>query len=181
MNDFLKNLRSSQKKETPGTRKNQTGSYYSEPDRRMNRDRRMTYPNTMETASWQNRDIMPEVLEHMASLSENVERLVNAQETLMEAQIEQHHAVTRFFNTLDTMLNRDTTTTANPEDHPPKTTTSYASGTRYTKDEIMGMIHEMRTQGATFSMIADHLKQKNIPTFSGRGEWHAQTIHRLCR
>ncbi len=181
MNDFLKNLRSSQKKEAPPiTRKNPAGGYYPDNDRRMNRDRRTSYPNTMDTSVWQGRDIMPELLEHLASLSDQVERLVNSHEILVASQTQQHEAVTRFFNSLNTMLTSEAAPAADG-DHPPRTTTSYTSGTHYTKDEVMSMIQEMRTNGATFSMIADDLKQKGIPTFSGRGEWHAQTIHRLCR
>ncbi len=182
MNDFLKNLRSSQKKEAPPiARKNTAGNYYPDNDRRMNKDRRTSYPNTMGTPPSQGRDIMPELLEHLASLSDQVERLVNSHEMLVASQTQQHQAVTRFLTTLDTMLTSDTVPANHLGDHPPKTTTSYTSGTHYTKDEIMSMIQEMRTNGATFSMIADDLKQKGIPTFSGRGEWHAQTIHRLCR
>lgn len=180
MNDFLKNLRSSQKKEAPMTRKNPAGSYYPDNDRRMNRDRRTSYPNAMDTPAWQGRDIMPELLEHLANLSDQVERLVNSHEMLVASQTQQHEAVTRFITTLNTMLTSDAAAAAHG-DHPPRTTTSYTSGTHYTKDEVMSMIQKMRANGATFSMIAAHLKQKGIPTFSGRGEWHAQTIHRLCR
>jgi hypothetical protein len=39
----------------------------------------------------------------------------------------------------------------------------------------------LRKKGATFAQIADYLTQKGMPTFSGKGHWHAQTIHRLCR
>ena len=180
MNDFLKNLRSSQKKDTAGTRKNMAGKYYPEQERRMNRDRRNPYPSSMDSAPWQGRDIMPEILEHMANLSDQVERLVTSHELLTEAQIKQHQVVTRFFTTLNTMLSNEAAADS-PGDHPPKTTTSYTSGTHYTKDEVLAMIQDMRHKGATFSMIADYLRQKGIPTFSGRGQWHAQTIHRLCR
>lgn len=48
------------------------------------------------------------------------------------------------------------------------------------RDEIMNIIHTMRAQGATFDQVASHLVDLGQPTFSGRGEWHAQTIHRLC-
>ena len=48
------------------------------------------------------------------------------------------------------------------------------------RDEVMDMIHTMRKQGATYDQIAKHLVELGQPTFSGRGEWHAQTIHRLC-
>ena len=48
------------------------------------------------------------------------------------------------------------------------------------REEIMTIIHTMRDEGATYDQIAKHLVNLGQPTFSGRGEWHAQTIHRLC-
>ncbi|THB81587.1 MAG: hypothetical protein D3926_01490 [Desulfobacteraceae bacterium] len=48
-----------------------------------------------------------------------------------------------------------------------------------TKSDVAILIDTMRENGATFKAIADHLTDENIPTFSGRGEWHAQTVQRL--
>ncbi len=48
------------------------------------------------------------------------------------------------------------------------------------RDAVMDIIHTMRSQGATFDQVAARLIELGQPTFSGRGEWHAQTIHRLC-
>ncbi len=48
------------------------------------------------------------------------------------------------------------------------------------REEIMDIINNMREEGATFDEVAKHLIKLGQPTFSGRGEWHAQTIHRLC-
>lgn len=49
------------------------------------------------------------------------------------------------------------------------------------KDEILELIITMRNDGATYNEIASHLEDLSLPTFSGRGKWHAQTIHRLCQ
>lgn len=49
------------------------------------------------------------------------------------------------------------------------------------KDDILGIISDMRREGSTYNEIASHLDSLNLPTFSGRGKWHAQTIHRLCQ
>lgn len=49
------------------------------------------------------------------------------------------------------------------------------------KDDILEMIVAMRNEGSTYNEIASHLDDLNLPTFSGRGKWHAQTIHRLCQ
>ncbi len=46
--------------------------------------------------------------------------------------------------------------------------------------KIMDIIQTMRAEGATFDQVASRLVGLGQPTFSGRGEWHAQTIHRLC-
>ncbi|MEX1313506.1 MAG: hypothetical protein AB1Z38_04980 [Desulfotignum sp.] len=48
------------------------------------------------------------------------------------------------------------------------------------REEILNIIHTMRDEGATYDQIAKRLVDLGQPTFSGRGEWHAQTIHRLC-
>ncbi|OQY13015.1 MAG: hypothetical protein B6I31_02130 [Desulfobacteraceae bacterium 4572_19] len=49
------------------------------------------------------------------------------------------------------------------------------------RNEIMDVINTMRVKKATYDEIAKYLVSLNLPTFSGRGEWHAQTIHRLCK
>ena len=48
------------------------------------------------------------------------------------------------------------------------------------REEIMDIINSMREEGATYDQVAKRLIDLGQPTFSGRGEWHAQTIHRLC-
>lgn len=48
------------------------------------------------------------------------------------------------------------------------------------RDEVLKIVNGMREKGATFDQVAQHLVELGQPTFSGRGEWHAQTVHRLC-
>ncbi len=48
------------------------------------------------------------------------------------------------------------------------------------RDEVLHIVNGMREKGATFDQVAQHLVELGQPTFSGRGEWHAQTVHRLC-
>jgi len=45
----------------------------------------------------------------------------------------------------------------------------------------LNIIFSMREQGKTFGEIALHLDSEKISTFSGKGAWHAQTIHRICK
>ena len=49
------------------------------------------------------------------------------------------------------------------------------------KKKTMELIKKIRKKGGTYKEIADHLNEKNVPTFSGAGYWHAQTIHRLVK
>jgi hypothetical protein len=49
------------------------------------------------------------------------------------------------------------------------------------RDAVLDIILSMRDDGATYGKIADYLDSENIPTFSRKGKWHAQTIHRICR
>lgn len=48
------------------------------------------------------------------------------------------------------------------------------------REAIMDIIYGMREKGATYDDVAAQLISLGQPTFSGRGQWHAQTIHRLC-
>jgi len=48
------------------------------------------------------------------------------------------------------------------------------------REAVMNIIYTMREKGATFDEVAKHFVELGQPTFSGRGEWHAQTVHRLC-
>ncbi len=49
------------------------------------------------------------------------------------------------------------------------------------RETVVGIIDEMRRDGATYRQIAAHLDTERLPTFSGKGKWHAQTIHRICQ
>jgi hypothetical protein len=179
MNDFLRNLRSSHKKDAPPSRKNVDGNFYHQNDRRATMDRRDSFVNS-ETLEQQLGDALPEILENMTTLTEQIEKMAVTNELVAESKIRQNNAVADFFKNMNKMGSENTGSEISGG-HPQNVTTSYASGTHYTKDDILSIIQNMRDQGATFAIIADHLKEKGVPTFSGKGEWHAQTIHRLCK
>jgi vacuolar-type H+-ATPase subunit I/STV1 len=48
-----------------------------------------------------------------------------------------------------------------------------------TRDDVLNMICGLREEGHTYDQIAKQLEDENIPTFSGKGKWRGQTIHRL--
>lgn len=181
MSDFLRNLRSTHKKDIPGSRKNLDGNYHPQTDRRTLSDRRIpSDSDSFEVLVQQMGNALPEILENVTTLTEHVEKMAAINQLLAESKNRQQNAIADFFTALNKTFSTDTRTGI-PGDPPLKTTASYTSGTHYTKDDILSIIQNMRKQGSTFSIIADYLKEKKIPTFSGRGEWHAQTIHRLCK
>lgn len=46
---------------------------------------------------------------------------------------------------------------------------------------ILNLIKSLKEQNYTYDDITDYLTKNDFPTFSGRGKWHAQTIHRLFK
>lgn len=46
---------------------------------------------------------------------------------------------------------------------------------------VLQILKKMYKEKATYNQIALRLEAENLPTFSGRGKWHAQTIHRLLK
>ncbi len=164
MNDFLKNLRNSRKKESSDPKKNLDGHYYSQKDRGQVPDGRFDYSEILEPLFACLTEILPK-------FSENTSALI-------QAKIRQHDAVSDFFENLNKMFAQNLIP---DEKKGLKPTAGYAYGSHYTKDEILSLIRTMRKKEATFAAIADSLKKMGIPTFSGRGEWHAQTVHRMCK
>ncbi|SDT98422.1 hypothetical protein [Desulfobacula phenolica] len=181
MSDFLKNLRSSRKKDrsNPNSKRHIDGHFYPENDRRKNRDRRSNYSENLESLLVSLRNILPQIVDNAYSVTDHFEKISSQNGLLVEAKIHQYNAISFFFNNLNKIFTEDLFVYSPDQNF--KTTASYTSGTHYTKDDILTIIRTMRKEGATFAIIADYLKEKEIPTFSGKGKWHAQTIHRLCK
>lgn len=182
MNDFLKNMRNSGKKETSSGRKNMDGNYFPPGERRIPKDRRPAAFNrsnsipAKEARKPETGDLIQVIAENTTQLVKEIGRIAAVSEMIIESQMRQQNAMADFFESLKALMaNRPC-----PDDMP-MATASYTSGTHYTKDDIISTINRMRDQGATFATIAEYLRDKGIPTFSGRGKWHAQTIHRLCK
>lgn len=178
MSDFLKNLRSSNKQDSSKPRKNLAGNYYPQNNRRNYTDRRLNIPNE-ESLLQSIKEILLQLVDTSSNFVDHFEKMLEQNDPLFQAKIRQYNSTSLFFDNLNKMINNDLSKRSGGGKS--KVTTSYTSGTHYTKDEIFNIIGSMRKQGATFSIIAEYLKEKGIPTFSGRGEWHAQTIHRLCK
>ncbi len=49
------------------------------------------------------------------------------------------------------------------------------------RDDVITMIRTLREDGKSFKQVALFLEEENIPTFSGKGRWHAPTIANLLK
>lgn len=47
------------------------------------------------------------------------------------------------------------------------------------RDKVMEIINALRSEGASYENIAQNLDSQGIPTFSGKGRWHGQTVQKL--
>ncbi len=195
MNDFLKNLRNTQRTSHQrfpggGSRKEMEGNYLPGKDRRKLKDRRT--PNMGESGAIST-DLMEmtasQIQDSLSIIADSLEKLITQNELLVNAKVDQAQSMDQFFNKFTALLDEKLTQFLNMKaasDTSPSLPKEICISTpspdnRHTKDEVIAMIRSMRKKKATFSEIAKWLDEEGIPTFSGRGEWHAQTIHRLCK
>lgn len=110
-----------------------------------------------------------EAIEEIASI---ISSLAGAEFPAIDKVVSGIDAVAREFEE-EVDLDDDEIMMDDPEDEAPSIELS--------KDEIVNLIHKMRSEGSTYNEVAAHLTDMGLATFSGRGKWHAQTIHRLCQ
>ena len=48
------------------------------------------------------------------------------------------------------------------------------------RESILERIGAMRKEQLSYEKIARTLEAQGIPTFSGKGAWHSQTVSKLC-
>ena len=49
------------------------------------------------------------------------------------------------------------------------------------KAKVLAHIRALRAQGNTYKYIAGKLNSEGVATFSGKGTWHVQTVHRVVK
>lgn len=53
--------------------------------------------------------------------------------------------------------------------------------TDISKKKTVQLIKRLRKNGKSYGEITKHLVNKGIPTFSGKGKWHAQTVANILK
>lgn len=197
MNEFLKHLRSSGK-ERPHQQGQQRGQQYDPhfQDRRTGNERRTSMHHRSRHDSDEMIEIFDRISYFLEKLTDQQGRVAIAKERLAEAEerrnmilegIEAHlgEFVSSVagggiqFERADEMA----PSVVIPENLDKKIEERIAERQAGLVDRemIVQMVKKMRKQGSTYEQIAKFLDDEGIQTFSKKGKWHAQTIHRLCK
>ena len=200
MNDFLKSLRSNKDKQYDRNDRNDrpnrrqygsnnygNSSYNGNPQYKNDRNngnlRKPYRPVDNSKLSILLEEAFPEIKEFIS-------RLANAGERLAAAEERKASAMERLSESLGTLLTNNALAVAQnsipaighqSRDAGNTMNTVQKPVNNMAREAVLDIILTMRDEGATYGKIADYLEEENIPTFSRKGKWHAQTIHRVCR
>jgi hypothetical protein len=178
MNDFLHNLRSGKEKRYERGRRPYINPQFRDNDwRNGNEQKKGGYRKNSAD-------------EQTAAIKIILENIAKNQERIAIAEERKADAIEHIARAL---INGDTFKTTSPESFAQteaslagsETTGDFHIETAKTHDlnrnETLNIINEMREKGVTYGKIAEHLQSKEIPTFSGKGKWSAQTVNRIYR
>lgn len=197
MNDFLKNLRSGKDRERqrPSSRNQYhgqgqpTSNYYPYQDRRTGAERRYKKTEDDKTSDIKTvlNELMPSIRKLIDKVADNQVRVADAKERIADAEERKANTIQALAGPLKEFLTSSTAIGVKQQimtggvkdlqgvvEKPKKTPVEE-------RKKVIRIIRTMRKKGTTYDQIADYLEKENIPTFSHKGQWHAQTIHRLCQ
>ena len=174
MDDFLYNLRRDSDKRN--RRNTNVQQQYRGPDRRGLKDKR-NYHRKAEG------DLISEVIPELKSLLETISMNQKRRADIEERKVEVLEKVSLQLEALLSTTGRDDISQklSNPQDSEDARLSSVQNHSNIDRDEITKLVLDMRNKGKTYKEIARYLEDENIPTFSRKGEWHAQTIHKICK
>lgn len=198
MSEFLKNFRSAQNSRYSGRRNPYDGHYYGQ-DLRSGNDRRASQSGNSNTKQpdRSGMDLISRLDEIIPALKSLLENMAEQQDELFE--LKQRNAanmdvIAAAFHEIAIALGGSSVAAVTPPREEPRVEPqSGQSGLNVAelekegmqsaasqKREIIKLMKKLRKKGGTYKEIAAFLNEKEIPTFSNNGKWHAQTIHRLC-
>jgi len=190
MSDFLKNLRNTGKDnrslKRPSSRPssyNSTRYHYESQkkhfsdDKRKGQDRRKdekVMSKSQESIASSIVEVTPAIIEFMEIMAKSRVRLAEAEEQKARAEERKADAIENILKELketgiESLLGLQAS----------KKKKKVKKPFDQHRKKILQLIAKLRNKGETFDEIALHLQQESLKTFSGRGQWHAQTVHRL--
>lgn len=194
MSEFLKNFRSTHSRYTGNKRNPYDGHYYPSQDRRNGNDRRNDSgsPSGRPSASLFGKleEFLPKLQALLETITENQQQLIE----MKENDSRSNELMTAAFKDIGTILESLLTSGARPAvqgNHPESSETNPPMSIKELdqtdmkssadeKRDVIRIMKKLRKKGGTYKEIAHFLNENKIPTFSNKGYWHAQTIHRLC-
>lgn len=190
MDDFLHKLRTGQDRRN-SNRRQYNNPLYRGPDRRDGKDhrkldRRKTAP---EMANALDSEVMADLKSLIECISETHKQLMISEERLADAQertavaleiIAERLLRSGDHDRMDKAGSISETLSQQPASFDDVVAPNVTS-IDIAREKVIEIIKKMRESGSTYDTIAMYLDQENIPTFSGKGNWHAQTVHRIFR
>jgi hypothetical protein len=187
MSEFLQNLRRNREKMYDRGRKQHNDPRYSQDRRHPNYRHKSDHRQSGETESSQ--ILLNETIREIKNLLQNIdqnqkdmtdieERKANAEERkagALEAIVgvfsEQNEKKTFYQPRTNGMADGEMVF-PDADQHPSQRFENF-------REEVLTTIRKLRENGLSYQKIALELDNKGIPTFSGRGKWHAPTIQKL--
>jgi hypothetical protein len=201
MDDFLHNLRTGKNKPFDRNRKQFDSNGYKNPDRQGTNDNRRKDAFQRPPSV----DHFPAIKILLGDISEGQRRLADIYERRATAEERIASALERLASgfsgnnppsqpavseqKIDEQVLLTVVETAEPVSALQPETTTILSRIEITDDStqpeldrnrILEMIGDMRKEQMSYEKIARTLEAQGIPTFSGKGAWHSQTISKLC-
>ncbi len=200
MDDFLHNLRTGKNKPYDRNRKQFDNNGYKNPDRQGPNDNRRKEPFQRAPAVDHFpaiKTILENISEGQRRLGDIFERRVTAEEriasaletiasgfsnkipeplpTLHEPNIEPILQIAAETIAPEFLLPPEATAIGSPDEKSDDSTQSVLD-----RKSVLDMIGAMRKEQLSYEKIARALESQGVPTFSGKGAWHSQTISKLC-
>lgn len=188
MDDFLHNLRKNTDRNYDKRRQN---PQYRGPERRGPREQQHRPFQKRNDSQEMMTEVVPEVKALLTRLEETQKKMIEMTERNTAAQERQANVLETIAALLQRLMAEtpDAGVTAAPIAVPPEVESApdvqleekMVSPAVVDRDEVIDLIIRLREDGMTYKEIAQRLEDENIPTFSGKGAWHAQTVHKVCR
>ncbi len=184
MDDFLHNLRNSKNKPFDRNRKHYDNPNYKGTERKGGKERKT------EDAQ---RFLTPE---RITFITRFMDDLLNTQKQLVEIAEKRLAVESRVAYALEQMLPNPPQTADQPapvteiirneseNEVSTATRSDDSTGARQlynTRNKVCDLIFQLRNDDLSYRQIADRLKEFDIPTFSGRGDWSIQAIAKICK
>jgi hypothetical protein len=189
MNEFLKKLKSGNDKRYDKYDKNRKP--YNPNQRATDKYNQKDYKRGNQKKPYENDAFMESLTDSMTEIKVSLEKIHSTGRLVVEALEKRTEAENRKADTFEQILQmiqplckvfeasaRKNMENIHAEQNVESVREDYKADHRsMLKQRVM----EMRENGSSYSQIARTLQNENIPTLSGKGKWHPQTVQRLCQ